>query len=236
MDTRELERKMYGVTARSMPQRVTLALSAGLWTALAWWLLAGDGLAALHRWVHWVGAPGDPARRLCLAVCFSVYFVRILFTEFLFLRRGVSWSEVLSIVPWLLVIVLLVGIAGGANADRFGLTADGGIALFVIGSWMNSYAEYQRHKWKQRPENRGRLFTGGLFRVSRHPNYLGDLMSFSGLCLIAGAWITAIIPILMLAGFVFVNIPVLDSHLMDHYGAEFAAYAQRTRKLIPFIY
>jgi protein-S-isoprenylcysteine O-methyltransferase Ste14 len=40
----------------------------------------------------------------------------------------------------------------------------------------------------------------------------------------------------MPAGFVFVNIPVLDAHLHDHYGSAFDEYAQRTRKLIPFVY
>jgi len=90
--------------------------------------------------------------------------------------------------------------------------------------------------WKRRAENRERLYTQGLFRYSRHPNYLGDLISFSGMCLISGAWVTTIIPVLMLAGFVFVNVPVLDSHLHDHYGAAFDEYASRTRKLIPFLY
>lgn len=74
--------------------------------------------------------------------------------------------------------------------------------------------------------------TQGLFRYSRHPNYRADLLSLSGMCLISGAWITAAIPVLMLAGFVFVNIPVLDAHLHDHYGTAFDEYARRTRKLI----
>ena len=116
------------------------------------------------------------------------------------------------------------------------MAAVAGFILFAAGSWMNSYAEYARHLWKQRPENRGRLYTGGLFRYSRHPNYFGDLLSFAGLCLISGAWVTAVIPLLMPAGFVFVNVPVLDSHLRDHYGAAFDEYAQRARKLIPFIW
>jgi steroid 5-alpha reductase family enzyme len=101
---------------------------------------------------------------------------------------------------------------------------------------MNSYAEYARSVWKQRPENRGRLYTAGLFQYSRHPNYLGDLLSFSGLCMISGAWVTAVIPLLMLAGFVFVNIPVLDGHLREHYSSAFDEYARHTRKLIPFVY
>ena len=131
---------------------------------------------------------------------------------------------------------VLLAVAGGTNAARFGTAATVGLVLFVIGSWMNSYAERQRHIWKQRPENRGRLYTAGLFRYSRHPNYLGDLLSFSGLCLVAGRWFTSLIPVLMLCGFVFVNIPTLDRHLRAHYGPAFDEYARRTRKLVPFVY
>jgi steroid 5-alpha reductase family enzyme len=101
---------------------------------------------------------------------------------------------------------------------------------------MNTWAEYTRHLWKQQPKNRGRLYSGGLFRLCRHPNYLGDLLSFSGLALIVGRWIAGAIPAIMLLGFIFGNIPMLDAHLAERYGAEFAAYARRTRKLIPFVY
>ncbi|MGC1783473.1 MAG: hypothetical protein WA708_13195 [Acidobacteriaceae bacterium] len=47
---------------------------------------------------------------------------------------------------------------------------------------------------------------------------------------------TIVIPSIMLAGVVFANIPVLYSHLHDHYGAAFDEYAARTSKLIPFVY
>jgi steroid 5-alpha reductase family enzyme len=115
-----------------------------------------------------------------------LYYLRILFTEFVFLKRGVGWTEVFTIAPWLLFIVLLLGIAGGTNRNPLGVAASFGVILFVLGSWMNSYAEYARHVWKRRPENRGKLYTDGLFRYSRRPNFLGDLLSFSGLCLLSG--------------------------------------------------
>ena len=146
------------------------------------------------------------------------------------------WSEVFTIAPWLLAIVLLLAIAAGTNGAPPGAASAEGVGLFVLGSWMNSYAEYTRHVFKSKPENKGKLYTEGLFRYSRHPNYLGDLLSFSGLCMISGAWVTTIIPVLMLGGFVFVNIPVLDAHLCDCYGSAFDEYARHTRKLIPFVY
>jgi steroid 5-alpha reductase family enzyme len=140
------------------------------------------------------------------------------------------------IAPWVFFIFLFLAIAGGTNSSPLGIPAAAGAVFFVFGSWMNSYAEYTRHAWKQHPGNRGRLYTQGLFRFSRHPNYLGDLLSFSGLCLISGRWATGAIPLIMLAGFVFANIPMLDSHLHQHYGRAFDEYAARTRKLIPFLY
>ena len=101
---------------------------------------------------------------------------------------------------------------------------------------MNTYAEFARYVWKRRPENQGKLYTEGLFGLSRHPNYLGDMISFSGICLITGRTWTAIIPVIMLCGFVFASIPMLDAHLRNRYGADFEKYASRTPKLIPFLY
>ncbi len=236
MNTRELQRSMYERRDPSIAQRLTLAGFGAAWVAVAWWLLFGGGIETAGGWFGWIWGPGDAVRRACLAAALSIYYIRILFTEFAFLKRGVSWSEVFTIAPWMLCIYVLLATTGGQNTSMLGITGATGIILFCGGSWMNSYAEYARHVWKRRPENRGRLYTQRLFRYSRHPNYLGDLLSFSGLCLISGAWVTAVIPVLMLAGFVFVNVPVLDSHLRDKYGAAFDEYASRTRKLIPFVY
>lgn len=219
-----------------MPQRIFLTLSIGACVGAAWWILFGSA-------IEWAGErfgqewrPGDEARRLCLGIALTVYFVRLLFTQFVFLKRALAWSEAGLVASWVLLIYLVLAFAGGANPAPWATAGVAGCVLFVLGSWTNSYAEYARYVWKQREENRGRLYTMGLFRFSRHPNYLGDLISFSGLCLIAGRWGTFAIPAVMLAGFVFVNIPMLDSHLHHHYAPEFDAYASRTRKLIPFVY
>ncbi len=227
---------IYAVRGSCVAHRTFLTVAIGLCVAVAWWLLLGGGIPAIGASVGWTWSLGSEARRLCLAIALSIYFVRLLFTQFVFLRRAVSWSETGMIAPWILCIYLLLSFAGGTNPNPPGTASAAGVLLFLMGSWMNSHAEYARHNWKQLAENRGRLYTLGLFRYSRHPNYLGDLISFSGLCLIAGRWITVVVPLMMLCGFVFANIPMLDAHLHDHYGAAFDEYAGRTRKLIPFVY
>lgn len=231
-----LQQQMYGVTGASRAQRTMLAILVACSLAVAWWLLIAGGAAVTGAWFghHWPN--GDSARRGVLVAALSIYFVRLLFTQFVFLKRGISWNEVLTVAPWVFCIFVVLSLAAGTDPAALGVAGVDGIVLFVLGSWMNSYAEYQRHVWKQCPDRRKRLFTRGLFRLVRHPNYLGDLISFAGLCLIAGRWFTAVIPVLMLCGFVFVNVPVLDAHLREHYGAEFDEYARKTRKLIPFVY
>ncbi|HEX4006486.1 MAG TPA: DUF1295 domain-containing protein [Acidobacteriaceae bacterium] len=228
--------EIYEVGGASLGQRFTLATAGALCAAAAWWLLLGHGIGTVALWTGHTASAGDLARRICLGAALTIYFIRILFTQFVFLRRGGSWSEAFTIVPWVFCITVWLCLAGGTNGAPLGIVATAGIVLFVAGSWMNSGAEYARHYWKQRAENQGKLYTLGWFRLTRHPNYCGDLISFSGLALIAGRWNTAMIPALMLAGFVFVNVPALDRHLKKRYGAAFDEWARRTRKLIPFVY
>jgi protein-S-isoprenylcysteine O-methyltransferase Ste14 len=227
---------IYAAYGRSTRQCIFVTFVAGVSLFLAWWLLIGNGTEWVGRIFGQVWRQGDERRRLCMAIALAIYFVRLLFTQFVFLKRAMAWKEAAAIGPWILFVVLVLAVAGATNSARFSYADVAGCLLFAFGSWVNSFSEFTRNKWKQRRENRGRLYTLGLFRFSRHPNYLGDLISFSGLCLLAGRWPTFGIPLIMLIGFVFVNIPMLDAHLRAHYGEEFDIYAKRTRKLIPFIY
>jgi protein-S-isoprenylcysteine O-methyltransferase Ste14 len=231
-----IRQSIYDVRQPSHLQRAALAITIAACVALTWWLLIGGGVATLGTWCHLPWQAGNPVRRLVLVAALSIYFVRLLFTQFVFLKRALGWSEAATVGIWVACIYLLLALAGGTNGQPPALFFVLGSFFFLLGSWMNTWAEYTRHLWKQQPENRDRLYTVGLFRLCRHPNYLGDLISFSGLALMAGRWIAGVIPAIMLLGFVFVNIPMLDAHLADRYGAEFAAYARRTRKLFPFLY
>jgi hypothetical protein len=90
------------------------------WIVFAWCLLLGAGIETAREWFGCIGRPGNELRRILLAAGFSIYYVRILFTVFVFLKRGVSWSEAFTIAGWLLCIVMLLGIAGGTNSSAVG--------------------------------------------------------------------------------------------------------------------
>ena len=108
MQRRNIQVSMYELRDTSIAQRITLAVISGVWVAMSWWLLFGGGLHTVGGWVGRTWRPGDAVRRACLASGFSVYYIRILLTEFVFLKRGVGWSEVFTIVPWILCIYSLL--------------------------------------------------------------------------------------------------------------------------------
>jgi protein-S-isoprenylcysteine O-methyltransferase Ste14 len=227
---------MHGEYDRTVASRLLMTVIHAAAVAATAWLLLGGGLEALraHWGTGWTLA-SSMRRGLLFAAAF-IYFPRVLVTTFFTLNRKMGWGEAVLIAVWVLVIDLLFALLGGTNPHAMGLVTALGVVLYAVGSWLNSGSELQRKWWKQRPENAGHLYTEGLFRFAVHINYFGDELLFTGYALVTGRAWSLLVPLVMLAGFLFFNIPELDRHLRAHYGAEFDAYVRRTRSFVPFIY
>lgn len=227
---------MHGEYDRAVAPRVFMAAIHAATVAAVGWLLLGGGLESLRT--HW-GADwslASPARRWLLFSAALIYFLRVLITGFYLLKRRMGWGEAVLIAVWVLIIDLVFALLGGINPKGVGMVAALGVIFYVAGSYLNTASELQRKRWKERPGNRGHLFSGGLFRYAMHINYFGDEVLFTGYALMTGSAWTLLVPLLMLAGFLFFNIPELDRHLRAHYGDEFEAYARRTHRFVPYLY
>ena len=147
-----------------------------------------------------------------------------------------GWEEAFSIpIAFAAYYIGFSLIAGGRHGPVLALEIAGAI-LFAGGSVTNTLSELLRNSWKLKPENKGRLYTGGLFRFSRHINYFGDILWVLGLSLITSNPWALIIPAALFCFFAFYNAPMLDRHLAAEYGDQFKEYAERTKKIVPFIY
>ena len=179
---------------------------------------------------------GRHLRRILISACLIIYFLRLQITAWIFQKRTWAWLEtaIISIViPFALYHFAKVG---GNNSQAIGSVEVIGILLYIAGSYINTHAEYARHVWKLKTENNGRLYTEGLFRLSMHINYFGDIVLFTGFAMITHRLGVFIIPLIMTVNFVFNIIPSLDRYLAKKYGDEFRAYSRKTKKLIPKIY
>ena len=175
-------------------------------------------------------------RNILVISCIVIYLLRLLFTLFVFFQRKLYWLEALIIVnimPW---IFPYIAYTSGRYSNPIGVIEVIGILLFFAGSYLNSASEYLRYSWKQKQENAGHIYTGGLFKYAVNINYFGDIVLFTGLAAVARQAGLLIIPISMGLIFILILIPLKQNYLKKKYGEEFVRYAARTKKLIPLIY
>ncbi|HSH67141.1 MAG TPA: DUF1295 domain-containing protein [Bacteroidia bacterium] len=97
-------------------------------------------------------------------------------------------------------------------------------------------SELQRHYWKKKPENKGKLFTSGLFRYSMHINYFGDVLWVSAYAIITLNPYAILVPAFLFSFFAFYNVPALDKYLAERYAGQFDEYKKKTKKLVPFVW
>jgi protein-S-isoprenylcysteine O-methyltransferase Ste14 len=217
-----------GVHAPSLGPKFAILAALSLATLTAAWLMFVA--PEPHR------LQGDRARRIVLLACALVYLARVSVTFLVFLKRRIPWWEAGVGGGLIAVVVFWITYGGGGNAAPLAVFDGIGGLLYLLGSLIGTGSEYGRHRWKGRPENVGHLYTKGLFRYSRHINYFGDLLLFSGFAALSGDPGMLVFPAAMTLSFVFWIVPAQDRYLATRYGGEFEAYAARTPRLIPWVY
>ena len=187
-------------------------------------------------WLKPYQISGDLLRRILIASCLIIYFVRLQVTVWVFQKRKWTWLETITITVLMSFVLYAFAKVGGNNKQVVGVVEVIGILLYLSGSYINTHSEYSRHVWKLKEENRGRLYTEGLFSFSMHINYFGDIVLFTGLAMVTHSLSMLVIPLIMAVNFVFNIIPSLDRYLEKKYKDEFRDYSKKTKKFIPLIY
>ena len=203
----------------------------------AWYLLCVTIAAWLTLFsTGEVDPSGSPGRQAVLLACVVIYIARAATTLFVFVKRRIPWWEAAwggSLIGVVLFFFLRVGLRA---PEPLGYADLVGVLLYLTGSYLGTASEYSRHIWKARSENQGRLYSEGLFRYCRHINYFGDLLVFGGCGILTRQLWTGIVPLAMGLNFALFIIPAHDAYLAMRYGSEFDDYAQRAKRLVPFLY
>jgi len=179
---------------------------------------------------------GNETRQLIILSCCLIYFFRATICNFIFLKRKVSWIEGCTVSFLFFIMFDLWVVSAGSHTEPIWLIDIVGLFLFLTGSFINTLADYQRFIWKRKIENKGRLYTKGLFKYSMHINYFGDSMAYVGLAMITMEVVCLFPPFAIIAIFVAYMIPTLDLYLSKKYADEFEDYSKQTKKYIPFVY
>ncbi len=179
---------------------------------------------------------GNIYRQIVMFFCCFIYFTRFTISLFVFIQRKISWFEGGLVTVLFYMMFYYFGISAGSHPEPIGIIDIFGIFLFLSGSCINTLADYQRFSWKRKSENKGRLYTLGLFQYSMHINYFGDAIAYFGLALMTYNIVCWCISIGMVVYFIVIEIPRLDDHLSRKYKQEFTEYYRTTKKFVPFVY
>lgn len=175
----------------------------------------------------------SPSTTISMILLILITFARLNCMMFIWLPRGISWKEAIGNSTAFALYYLLFPFL--AQWDSVNLVVIGWI-LFIAGSTINSLSELLRKPFKDDPNNKGKLYTGGLFKYAVHINYFGDVLWVLGFALVTGNLWSLLIPLFLLCMFVFSYIPNADKYLESHYGQAFIDYKKKTKSLIPFIW
>jgi steroid 5-alpha reductase family enzyme len=179
---------------------------------------------------------GDNTRRNFILLAMGIYFFKSVISQFIFMDREYRWSEALTSSLWLFIAYNTFVFTAGTIKYSPGRTEISGIIILLIGVLISLVSEYQRINWLSNPETSGKLYKGGLFRLSRHINYFGELIIFTGFAMITKSVWAYTIPLTLIIVFAMVNIPMQDKKLKEKFGDEFESYASHSKKMIPFLY
>jgi steroid 5-alpha reductase family enzyme len=144
----------------------------------------------------------------------------------------------IQLMPTLVVYVGLLSAWPAVAAGTRPLNWLDAVATVVTAAAIavEALADRQLHRFVADPANRERIADVGLWRWSRHPNYVGEIGLWFGLWLFGLAsapswWWTAVGPLAMLALFVFVSVPMMDRRSLERR----PGYAQHMRRVAPLL-
>ena len=119
-----------------------------------------------------------------------------------------------------------------------------GLAIWVIGFAFEAIADLQKSRFRANPASKGSFITSGLWAISRHPNYFGEITLWVGVAIIAlpvlrgwqfAALISPVFVYLLISR--VSGVPLLEKKAEAKWGGQeaYEAYKRRTPVLVPFL-
>ena len=208
----------------------------------------------------WAGSQSESpsARELIVSLLVVIWALRL--SSFLYLRihrtgkdgrfDRLKTSPIRFLVPWtiqglwvfLTMIVVIVINSQANSAPELGIWDAIGLLMWLLGFSIEVIADNQKSAFNANSENQGKWIDSGLWSYSRHPNYLGEIMLWTGIACFgiscfSGmerlAWISPIFIYLLLTK--ISGVPILDRRGLEKWGdkPEYHKYREGTPTLLP---
>ena len=117
-----------------------------------------------------------------------------------------------------------------------------GVLIWGLGFGLEVIADRQKSTFKSNPENKDKFINTGLWSLSRHPNYFGEIVLWVGIAVISlpvlrgWGWISLISPVFITILLTRISgVPMLEKRADEKWGgqADYEDYKNNTSVLIP---
>ena len=129
------------------------------------------------------------------------------------------------------------------NNSNFGILDIIGVLIWIIGFVIEVLSDRQKSEFKNNKSNAGQFIQSGLWKYSRHPNYFGEILIWTGMAVIGNTiysglgWLGLISPFFV---FVILNyisgVRLLEKQANERWGSNnaYQSYKQKTPVLFPY--
>jgi steroid 5-alpha reductase family enzyme len=215
---------------------------------------SGIGLLTLG---YALTADGDVARRIVVAVLTLAWAIRLsgyvlrrvlsLPEDGRYVRLKEKWgdsaqSKMFGFYQMQAIASLLFSLPmlAACHAEApFGWLDYVGVSLWFIAVGGESIADWQLHRFRQQPSNRGQVCQSGLWRYSRHPNYFFEWLHWWAYVCFAVAipvgWLSLLAPLAILYLLLNVTgIPPTEEQALKSRGEAYRRYQETTSPFFPW--
>lgn len=147
-----------------------------------------------------------------------------------------------AITAWIVMLPILFALS--KPTITITLASIIGIFIWAAALTIEAVADIQKFRFSQNPKNKGKWIAEGLWSWSRHPNYFGEIMVWTGVYIAVFANLTnperfvGLVSPLFIAGVLLfaTGIPILQKQADKKWGKNpaYKVYKKRTSVLIPF--
>lgn len=142
----------------------------------------------------------------------------------------------------LLTLAAALAIITGTERQPVGWVGIVGIIVWMVGFGLEAIADLQKSAFKKNPDNEGQFIRSGLWAWSRHPNYFGEIVLWTGIAIMSvpvlsgWRWVALISPVFVVLLLTRVSgIPLLEARADKRWGGDpaYEDYKRRTPVLVP---
>lgn len=144
----------------------------------------------------------------------------------------------INMMPTLIVFLGMIPAYFMINsAQKLNVISMIGFVLCLAATTLQFFADTQMSRFRKNDENCDKCINTGLWKYSRHPNYLGEITLWWGIWLMQMGvapryWVTVAGPVAMTLLFVFISVPMMEKYILNK-RPSYSEYKKEVPMLIP---